>query len=233
MRIYAIFTPIILFLVITLSCDTSHSNYPDFVSIGETVQRTLLCAEKNNIHDEQYFEKFMKDFFSVITKNYTEEEREQTRKLILLGIDLEGDTKQKNCNNAFNEFNKLCDEFGLSVYKIDGNGSKEFFSVKRPTINKQEQPSDPSMSCPNKILGQNTVHGLYLGNECGDMCYSSIRLADGTEFVFVQDDTTAEQSFGEGIGQAVLVTYQVEQYWNEYGEICQQIPIFQQGRRLQ
>lgn len=82
--------------------------------------------------------------------------------------------------------------------------------------------------CPDKILGTDTVQGIYQGNECGDMCYSTIKLDTGENFTFIQGEDDS-RIFGD-VGNRVEVTVNIEQFWNEYGQQCDRTEVFKSGK---
>jgi TPR repeat protein len=86
--------------------------------------------------------------------------------------------------------------------------------------------------CPDKVLNTGTIEGIFLGVECIDMCYGAVKLPSGENFVLLMDEDEAEKVFGKGTGQKVSITYNVEQFWNEYGEICSRLEAFASGKLL-
>jgi hypothetical protein len=80
-----------------------------------------------------------------------------------------------------------------------------------------------------------TLEGIYLGNQCGDMCYSAIKLSDGKDFGFMCGEDESESLFGEA-GNKVSVTYELTQSFIEYNEserVCTRIPICKTGKILE
>ena len=73
--------------------------------------------------------------------------------------------------------------------------------------------------CPEKTFDTTTVEGVYLGNSCGDMCYTTIKLKNGEEFTFICGEEESEKYFKKK-GNMVSVTVELQQFWNEYVGEC-------------
>ena len=86
-------------------------------------------------------------------------------------------------------------------------------------------------ACPEKVLDRGTVEGVYQGTECGDMCHAEIKLDNGDIFYVLADPDEADKVFGK-TGNRVSVTYEVQQYWNEFGGMCARDEVFREGRRI-
>ena len=95
------------------------------------------------------------------------------------------------------------------------------------------QPAAASRSlCTEKVLGTETVEGTYVGTACGDFCYSTIKLKNGEEFRFLCGEEDAERYFGVP-GSQVSVTVELQQFWNEFGNLCARKQVCRSGRVLQ
>lgn len=79
--------------------------------------------------------------------------------------------------------------------------------------------------CKEKVLDMFTVEGVYLGIECGDFCYASLKLDDGKEYSFACGEDDANKNFGK-IGNRVCVNIKVQQFWNEYANDCSRLDCF-------
>lgn len=86
-------------------------------------------------------------------------------------------------------------------------------------------------SYAKKVLDMFTVEGVYLGIECGDFCYASLKLDDGKEYSFACGEDDANKNFGK-IGNRVCVNIKVQQFWNEYANDCSRLDCFSSGKVL-
>jgi hypothetical protein len=87
--------------------------------------------------------------------------------------------------------------------------------------------------CPDKVLDEGSVEGIYRGVECGDFCHATIELATGELFSMLAGEEELEKIFGPGTGQKVSVAYRVQQFWNEYsGGDCTRVEVMASGRLL-
>mgnify|MGYP001009164127 CR=1 FL=1 len=84
--------------------------------------------------------------------------------------------------------------------------------------------------CQDKVLETKTVEGIYQGNECGDFCYSSVKLDSGKDFAFLCGEDLANKLFGVSSGQRISVTYDVQQFWNEFGNECTRAEVCRSGK---
>ena len=85
--------------------------------------------------------------------------------------------------------------------------------------------------CPEKVLDSGTVEGLYGGVMCGDFCHVSIRLDDGEEFSLIEGPVDAAELFGQ-MGNRVSVTYELQQFWSEFGNDCLRTEVLKSGKIL-
>lgn len=86
--------------------------------------------------------------------------------------------------------------------------------------------------CKEKVMGTETVEGVYLGTECNDLCYSTIKLKNGEEFTFLCGEEEAERFFGTP-GSHVSVTVELQQFWNELANQCAREQVCKSGSILQ
>ena len=93
-------------------------------------------------------------------------------------------------------------------------------------------PASSRSMCKEKVLGTETVEGVYSGTICGDFCYSTIKLKNGEEFTFLCGEEEAERYFGAP-GSQVSVTVELQQFWNEFGNLCAREQVCRSGRVLQ
>ena len=89
--------------------------------------------------------------------------------------------------------------------------------------------ADSEALCPSKVLDSGTITGVYKGSQCGDMCYGAFQLDSG-ESVFMLADP--DQELGEE-GNRVSVNYDVQQFWNVYGEECSRMEVYKSGHVIQ
>ena len=83
--------------------------------------------------------------------------------------------------------------------------------------------------CPEKIIDQQTFQGIFQGNTCTPLCYSSIKMPNGQDLIFIQDKDSSDGIFGN-IGNDVETTIVVKQFWNEYEKKCDRVNIFKTGK---
>ena len=50
--------------------------------------------------------------------------------------------------------------------------------------------------CPEKIIDQQTFQGIFQGNTCTPLCYSSIKMPNGQDLIFIQDKDSSDDIFG-------------------------------------
>ena len=84
--------------------------------------------------------------------------------------------------------------------------------------------------CPEKIIDQQTFQGIFQGNTCTPLCYSSIKMPNGQDLIFIQDKDSSDGIFGN-IGNDVEATIVVKQFWNEYEKKCDRVNIFKTGKK--
>ena len=84
--------------------------------------------------------------------------------------------------------------------------------------------------CPEKIIDQQTFQGIFQGNTCTPLCYSSIKMPNGQDLIFIQDKDSSDDIFGN-IGNNVETTIVVKQFWNEYEKKCDRVNIFKTGKK--
>lgn len=83
--------------------------------------------------------------------------------------------------------------------------------------------------CTEKVLDTGMVEGLYGGVICGDFCHVSIRLDNGEEFSLIEGPADAEKLFDK-IGNRVSATYELQQFWNEFGGECARTEVLKSGK---
>lgn len=91
------------------------------------------------------------------------------------------------------------------------------------------------LTCPEKVLDTATISGIYQGwYEAEEGLHSiGIKVPGEDEPVYIsasQED--AERYFGTQPGQAVSVTYQLEQFWIPEGRECFRALMLKEGHRL-
>ena len=82
--------------------------------------------------------------------------------------------------------------------------------------------------CPSKVLDSGTLTGVDKGSQCGDMCYGAFQLASGESVVMIADPDRLDRELGEE-GNRVSVNYDVQQFWNVYGEECSRMEVSRAG----
>lgn len=65
--------------------------------------------------------------------------------------------------------------------------------------------------CPEKIIDQQTFEGTFQGNTCTPICYSSIKMPNGQDLIFIQDKDSSDGIFGN-IGNDVEATIVVKRF---------------------
>ena len=76
--------------------------------------------------------------------------------------------------------------------------------------------------CPEKIIDQQTFQGIFQGNTCTPLCYSSIKMPNGQDLIFIQDKDSSDEIFGN-IGNNVETTIVVKK--------CDRVNIFKTGKK--
>lgn len=87
--------------------------------------------------------------------------------------------------------------------------------------------ADSEALCPSKILDSGTLTGVYKGSQCGDMCYGS-----GESVFMIADPDRLDRELGEE-GNRVSVNYDVQQFWNVYGEECSRMEVYKSGHVIE
>ena len=92
--------------------------------------------------------------------------------------------------------------------------------------------ADSEALCPSKVLDSGTITGVYKGSQCGDMCYGAFQLDSGESVFMLADPDQLDQELGEE-GNRVSVNYDVQQFWNVYGEECSRMEVYKSGHVIQ
>mgnify|MGYP003287995414 FL=1 len=92
--------------------------------------------------------------------------------------------------------------------------------------------ADSEALCPSKVLDSGTLTGVYKGSQCGDMCYGAFQLDSGESVFMLADPDQLDQELGEE-GNRVSVNYDVQQFWNVYGEECSRMEVYKSGHVIQ
>lgn len=82
--------------------------------------------------------------------------------------------------------------------------------------------------CPDKVLGKDTITGVYQGAGCEDFCCSTIRLDNGEGLTFLCGEDNAVQFFGQQ-GPHVRASLELLQFWNELGNECTRQYVCKEG----
>lgn len=85
--------------------------------------------------------------------------------------------------------------------------------------------------CPDKVLGTESVEGVYLGTACEDFCYSTIRLRNGEDLTFLCGEDNAAKYFVQK-GAHVKAALELQQFWNELGNECSRQYVCKDGGTL-
>lgn len=86
--------------------------------------------------------------------------------------------------------------------------------------------------CPSKVLDNGILTGVYKGSQCGDMCYGAFQLDSGESVFMIADPDQLDRELGEE-GNRVSVNYDVQQFWNIYGEECSRMEIYKSGHVIE
>jgi hypothetical protein len=89
--------------------------------------------------------------------------------------------------------------------------------------------ADSESLCPYKLIDSGSAAGIYVDNNCGDNCWSTIELDNGDHFTFMCADDEAEELFGSP-GNRVAVEYTVEQFWDVITSQCKRTEIVKSGK---
>ena len=92
--------------------------------------------------------------------------------------------------------------------------------------------ADSEALCPSKILDRGTLTGVYKGSQCGDMCYGAFRLDSGESVFMIADPDRLDRELGKE-GNRVSVNYDVQQFWNVYGEECSRMEVYKSGHVIE
>ena len=92
--------------------------------------------------------------------------------------------------------------------------------------------ADSEALCPSKILDRGTLTGVYKGSQCGDMCYGAFQLDSGESVFMIADPDRLDRELGEE-GNRVSVNYDVQQFWNVYGEECSRMEVYKSGHVIE
>ena len=85
--------------------------------------------------------------------------------------------------------------------------------------------------CPEKTFSRHTITGTFLGTDCGDFCYTTVKDNDGKEITMYGD---TEEIFGTKPGIRVTVDYEVAQAWLDTGDwgMCVVSEFFVSGKEV-
>ena len=92
--------------------------------------------------------------------------------------------------------------------------------------------ADSQTLCPSKVLDSGTLTGVYKGSQCGDMCYGAFQLDSGESVFMIADPDQLDRELGKG-GNRVSVNYDVQQFWNVYGEECSRMEVYKSGHVIE
>ena len=92
--------------------------------------------------------------------------------------------------------------------------------------------ADSEALCPSKILDSGTLTGVYKGSQCGDMCYGAFQLDSGESVFMIADPDQLDRELGKE-GNRVSVNYDVQQFWNVYGEECSRMEVYKSGHVIE
>lgn len=92
--------------------------------------------------------------------------------------------------------------------------------------------ADSEALCPSKILDSGTLTGVYKGSQCGDMCYGAFQLDSGESVFMIADLDRLDRELGKE-GNRVSVNYDVQQFWNVYGEECSRMEVYKNGHVIE
>lgn len=92
--------------------------------------------------------------------------------------------------------------------------------------------ADSEALCPSKILDSGTLTGVYKGSQCGDMCYGAFQLDSGESVFMIADPDRLDRELGKE-GNRVSVNYDVQQFWNVYGEECSRMEVYKSGHVIE
>lgn len=90
-------------------------------------------------------------------------------------------------------------------------------------------------TCPNRIIDVRTVTGTYLGWFAAEEGLNTIGIqVQGEEnpLYIGASEEEAQKFFGNGTGQQVSVTWQVEQFWLEDAQECLRLEVLKEGHPI-
>ena len=92
-------------------------------------------------------------------------------------------------------------------------------------------------TCPNKILGRNSIEGVLSFHEEYHVCYAKLRMANG-QTASINMNCGDRGRFASFVGKNVSIAYRLQQYWNEHDGYCaredtlEQITLLQQAPKV-
>ena len=92
--------------------------------------------------------------------------------------------------------------------------------------------ADSEALCPSKVLDNGTLTGVYKGSQCGDMCYGAFQIDSGESVFMIADPDQLDRELGKE-GNRVSVNYDVQQFWNVYGEECSRMEVYRSGHVIE
>ncbi len=139
----------------------------------------------------------------------------------------------KQCDQAISALISKYESVGLT-----GNAYRPALRQSSPLQKEGPSPSSskqsPNPMCPDKVLDTNTISGKYLGwfeAEEGTNTIG-ITLSAGQDVYITASEEDAAKFFGEGTGQHVSVTYNIEQFWLDETQECLRMEVLTGGQVL-
>lgn len=85
--------------------------------------------------------------------------------------------------------------------------------------------------CPEKIFSSHNITGTFMGTDCGDFCYTTVKDKNGKDFTMYGD---TEEVFGTKPGIKVSIEYETAQAWLDTGDwgTCVIADFFKSGKKL-
>ena len=133
------------------------------------------------------------------------------KEIALLGAPYEYEKNQKTGDCIENAIDNQQQIFFTGIWKKEGN--VDLLDASTATC----KPIIKSADCPEKVLSENIVEGVYGGVECGDLCFISLKLKNKKEFSVLAEQDDVEKLFGSQTGKKVSVTYTTEIKWMDDG----------------